>query len=97
MKHWLTTVKRICSAAGISGYKTNQSVKVIKVTRLFQPEVLEEQFIMKCTVHRALREAKYIREFVLFREQLCSTLNLSNCSNCNTTIQKNDFKKYCVH
>ena len=40
-----TTVKRLCRKAGISGYKTNHSLRVTAATRLFR-EGLDEQLII---------------------------------------------------
>ena len=36
------TVCRICAAAGIEGFKTNHSLRVITATRLFQAGVQEQ-------------------------------------------------------
>ena len=46
------TVDRMCSAAGISGYKTNHSLRVTLATRLFK-ESVDEQLIMVETGHRS--------------------------------------------
>ena len=56
----LTTVSRICKAAGITGYKTNHSLRVTTATRLFQNGV-DEQLIMACTGHRSLGVRTYKR------------------------------------
>ena len=44
------TVKRLCQEAGIQGFKTNHSLRVTKVTRLFQSGA-DEQLIMSRTGH----------------------------------------------
>ena len=44
------TVCRICTKAGIPGYKTNHLLRVLAVTRLFQKDV-DEQLIMSVTGH----------------------------------------------
>lgn len=48
-----TTTNRICGAAGISGYKTNHSLRVTAATRLFQAGI-DEQMTMKQTGHRSI-------------------------------------------
>ena len=45
-----TTMSRVCSLAGIDGFKTNHSLRVTAATRLFQAGV-DEQLIMKRTGH----------------------------------------------
>ncbi len=47
------TVNRICKEAGVTGYKTNHSLRVTNATRLFQNGI-EEQLIMSNTGHRSL-------------------------------------------
>lgn len=47
------TVKRLCASAGISGFKTNHSLRVTNATRLFQSGV-DEQLIMTRTGHRSI-------------------------------------------
>jgi hypothetical protein len=47
------TVSRLCKAGGITGYKTNHSLRVTAATRLFQSGV-DEQLIMDRTGHRSL-------------------------------------------
>ena len=44
------TVHRICTKAGIPGYKTNHLLRVSAVTRLFQKDV-DEQLIISVTGH----------------------------------------------
>ena len=43
----------MCKAAGISGYKTNHSLRATTATRLFQAGV-DEQHIMEKTGHHSL-------------------------------------------
>ena len=58
------TVKRLCAAAGIEGYKTNHSLRVTAATRLFKSGV-DEQLIMSMTGHRSIEKAcGRTREFV---------------------------------
>ena len=47
------TISRICKVAGIGGYKTNHSLRVMAATRLYQAGV-DEQLIMKRTGHRSI-------------------------------------------
>ena len=47
-----TTMRRLCSEAGIPGYVTNHSLRVTTATRLFQNGV-NEQLIMARTGHRS--------------------------------------------
>ena len=46
-------VTRMCSAAGINGYKTNHSLRATTATRLYHAQV-DEQLIMERTGHRSL-------------------------------------------
>lgn len=46
-------VRDMCNAAGISGYKTNHSLRATTATRLYQAGV-DEQLIMERTGHRSL-------------------------------------------
>ena len=48
-----TTIKRLCSIAGITGRKTNHSLRATAATRLFQKGI-DEQLIMKVTGHRSI-------------------------------------------
>ena len=47
------TVARLCSEAGIGGYRTNHSLRATAATRLYQAGV-DEQLIMERTGHRSL-------------------------------------------
>ena len=47
-----SVVQRICSAARITGYKTNHSLRATAATRLFHHNV-DEQLIMERTGHRS--------------------------------------------
>ena len=47
------TVARLCSAAGIQGFRTNHSLCATAATRLYQAGV-DEQLIMETTGHRSL-------------------------------------------
>ena len=47
------TVARLCSEAGIGGYRTNHSLRATVATRLYQAGI-DEQLIMERTGHRSL-------------------------------------------
>ena len=47
------TVSRLCSAAGIGGFKTNHSLRATSTSRLYQSGV-EEQMVMERTGHRSV-------------------------------------------
>ena len=47
------TISQMCQIAGITGFKTNHSLRVTAATRLFQAGV-DEQLIMKRTGHRSV-------------------------------------------
>ena len=47
------TVARLCTSAGISGFKTNHSLRATAATRLFQKGV-DEQLIMSVTGHKSV-------------------------------------------
>ncbi len=51
------TVKRLCEQGGISGFKTNYSLRVTSATRLFQQGV-DEQLIMTRTGHRSIQSVR---------------------------------------
>ena len=46
-------VSELCKTAGVSGFKTNHSLRVTTAIRLFQ-NGLDEQLIMERTDHRSL-------------------------------------------
>ena len=48
-----STVKRLCSAAGIVGKNTKHSLRATTATRLFRDGV-DEQLIMNVTGHRSV-------------------------------------------
>lgn len=69
------TVKRLCERAGISGFKTNHSLRVTSATRLFQSGV-EEQLIMSRTGHRSVEGVRtYKRTSTEQKEALSKVLN----------------------
>ena len=49
-----STVARMCKSAGITGYKTNHSLRATAATRLYQAGI-DEQLIMEKTGHRSWR------------------------------------------
>ena len=48
------TVARLCKLGGISGYKTNHSLRATATTRLYQSGV-DEQMVMELTGHWSLK------------------------------------------
>ena len=69
------TVKRLCDAAGIGGFKTNHSLRVTSATRLFQSGV-DEQLIMGRTGHRSIDGMRtYKRDSNEQKEDISHVLN----------------------
>jgi hypothetical protein len=77
-----STVKRLCKAAGIEGFKTNHSLRVSAATRLFQSGV-DEQLIMSRTGHRSLDG---VRTYKRVSEE--QKMALSSVLNATTTGSK---------
>ena len=75
------TVGRLCKKAGISGYKTNHSLRVTSATRLFQSGV-DEQLIMSHTGHRSVDGVcTYKRESEQQKRSLSTVLNSASNGN----------------
>ena len=73
-----TLVKRLCVKAGISGYKTNHSLRVTTATRLFHSG-LDEQLIMERTGHRSSDGVRaYKRSCVEQQAVVSQVLNREN-------------------
>jgi len=53
-----TTIKRMCKQAGISGFRTNHSLRSTTATRLYQSGCVEEQEIMQRTGHRSIEAVR---------------------------------------
>lgn len=69
------TISRLCSAAGILGYKTNHSLRATAATRLYQSGI-DEQLVMERTGHRSLEGVRaYKRTSEEQREVLSDILN----------------------
>ncbi len=77
------TVHRLCSAAGIEGYKTNHSLRVTAATRLYQAGV-DEQLIMKRTGHRSIEGVRIYKRVSDEQEQAVSAILQQSSS--TTTI-----------
>ena len=79
------TVKRLCKAAGISGFKTNHSLRVTTASRLFQKGV-DEQLIMGRTGHRSFQGLRtYKRVSNQQKRDISDLLNSdTNGEHCNT-------------
>ena len=70
-------VQDMCKAAGITGFKTNHSLRATTATRLFQAGV-DEQLIMERTGHRSIDGVRsYKRTSEQQRTALSDLLNLS--------------------
>ena len=84
------TVHRLCTSAGIKGYKTNHSLHVTSATRMFQGGV-DEQLIMSRTGHRSIEGVRaYKRISGEQRMELSHVLN--NATNGNRAT-KNIYKE----
>ena len=69
------TVAHLCKAAGISGYKTNHSLRATAATRLYESGV-DEQLVMERTGHRSLDGVRsYKRTSDTQRRELSDILN----------------------
>ena len=69
------TISRLCSEAGITGYKTNHSLRATAATRLYQSGI-DEQLVMERTGHRSLEGVRcYKRTSDEQREVLSDILN----------------------
>ena len=69
------TVSRLCRQAGISGFKTNHSLRVTTATRLFQSGA-DEQLIMSHTGHRSVDGVRaYERESEDQKRSVSNVLN----------------------
>ena len=69
------TIGRLCTAANISGFKTNHSLRVTTATRLFNSGV-DEQLIMSHTGHRSVDGVRsYKRESEAQKRSISTVLN----------------------
>ena len=70
-----TAVARMCKLAGITGYKTNHSLRATATSRLYQSGV-DEQLVMERTGHRSVEGVRsYKRTSDKQRETLSNILN----------------------
>ena len=89
------TVSRLCQVSGMSGYKTNHSLRVTTATRLFQAGV-EEQLIMSRTGHQSLDG---VRTYKRVSEEQCQQVSsvLNSATNCaphqNKKIKRHDHQE----
>ena len=82
------TVARLCSSAGIQGYKTNHSLRATATSRLYQSGV-EEQQVMERTGHRSVEGVRsYKRTSDQQRQALSDILNqpCSSATSSSTVI-----------
>ena len=69
------TVSRLCKLGGITGYKTNHSLRATAISRLYQSGI-DEQLVMERTGHRSLEGVRsYKRTSNVQREALSDILN----------------------
>lgn len=80
------TVKRLCEAAGIQGFKTNHSLRVTSATRLFQSG-LDEQLIMSRTGHRSVEGVRAYKRVNSEQKQNLSDV-LNTATNGSTASKK---------
>ena len=70
-----STVKHLCSKAGITGYKTNHSLRATAASRLYQAGV-DEQLVMECTSHHSIEGVRsYKRTFDVQQQFFSDFLN----------------------
>ena len=88
------TVKRLCETAGISGYKTNHSLRVTNATRLFQSGI-DEQLIMARTGHRSLEGVRAYKRVSTDQKQSVSRIlnSATNGKQADSTAGLPDVKK----
>jgi integrase len=82
------TVKSLCVRAGISGYKTNHSLRVTTATRLFHSG-LDEQLIMERTGHRSSGVPAYKRLCVEQQAVVSQVLNRENIPRTCVVVRNN--------
>jgi len=83
------TVSRLCIEAGITGFKTNHSLRVSAATRLFETG-LDEQLIMERTGHKSTDGVRtYKRTSEIQRQEVSDILNKSKraCTNPSRIIE----------
>lgn len=69
------TISKLCSAAGITGFKTNHSLRATAATRLYESGI-DEQLVMERTGHRSLPGVRsYKRTSSHQKEALSDILN----------------------
>lgn len=78
------TVGRLCQQAGISGFKTNHSLRVTSATRLFQSGV-DEQLIMSHTGHRSVDGVRSYKRISEQQKKALSSVLMSASSESQQT------------
>ena len=74
-----STIARMCNAAGISGFKTNHSLRATAATRLYQSGV-DEQLVMERMGHRSIDGIRSYKRTADFQRE-----NISDILNCNAS------------
>ena len=81
------TVQKMCSSAGIHGFRTNHSLRATSATRLFNAGA-DEQLIMERTGHRSVDGVRsYKRTSVQLTEDVSDILNNWSGKRHKTTAQ----------
>ena len=94
-----TTIARLCKEAGITGFKTNHSLRATTATRLYQSGV-DEQLVMEHTGHRSLDSVRHYKRTsdeqcealsdILNSKRPCRSTNTS-ATTCTTQCQSTSF------
>lgn len=77
------TIARLCTAAGIEGFKTNHSLRATAATRLYESGV-DEQMVMEVTGHRSLEGVRSYKRTSAHQQQALSDI-ISNVPLDNST------------
>ena len=73
-------MSRICKKAGVTGYKTNHSLRATAASRLYHSG-LDEQLIMERTGHRSIEGIRsYKRTNSQQQQQVSNLLNRIECT-----------------
>ena len=81
------TVADICKKAGLSGYRTNHSLRASAATRMFDAEV-DEQLICEVTGHRSNAVRSYKRTNAAQKRKLSSIVQGQGQSECASSSTK---------
>ena len=68
-----STVKHLCSKAGITGYETNHSLRATATSRLYQAGV-DEQLVMERTGHHSIQGVRSYKRTSDVQQQCLSDI-----------------------